>query len=147
MAPEAPYKRKQYLVDRKYQLGFVTRVFMVVLIVAVISSLVSTGLLWTNLYRASLDSQAPLIAALMAIAITLLVELLLAIPIVFFLGVQQSHRIVGPMNRIKRTLEAIGAGDFSQRITLRQGDALEDLAKSLNQMAASLQQRYPGSPH
>ncbi len=146
MTIEAPYKRKQYLVDRKYQLRFVTRVFMVVLIVAVASSLVSTGLLWTNLYRPSLDSQAPLIAALMAITITLLVELLLAIPIVFLLGVQQSHRIVGPINRIKRLLEAIGAGDFSKQITLRQGDALEDLAKSINQMAASLQQRYPKSP-
>ena len=146
MEPERPYKRKQYLVDRGYQLRFVTRVFMAVLAVAVVSSLVSTTLLWLNMYRADLESQTPLIASLIAVATTLLIELLLAIPIVFFLGIRQSHRIVGPMNRLKRTLEAIGTGDFSQRITLRQGDALEDLAKSINQMVESLAQRFPRSP-
>ena len=146
MEPERPYKRKQYLVDRGYQLRFVTRVFMVVLAVAVTSSLISTSLLWLNMYRPDLESQTPLIASLIAVATTLLIELLLAIPIVFFLGIRQSHRIVGPMNRLKRTLEAIGTGDFSQRITLRQGDALEDLAKSINQLAESLGQRFPRSP-
>lgn len=146
MEPERPYKRKQYLVDRGYQLRFVTRVFMVVLTVAVVSSLISTALLWTNMYRPDLESQTPLIASLIAVATTLLIELLLAIPVVFFLGIRQSHRIVGPMNRLKRTLEAIGTGDFSQRITLRQGDALEDLAKSINQMAEGLGQRFPRSP-
>lgn len=146
MDGQRPYKRKQYLVDRAYQLRFVTRVFMAVLAVAVASSLISTALLWTNMYRPDLDTQTPLIASLIAVASTLLIELLLAIPIVFFLGIRQSHRIVGPMNRLKRTLEAIGAGDFSVRITLRQGDALEDLAKSINQMAEGLQQRFPKPP-
>ena len=146
MTPEYPYRRKQYLVDRGYQLRFVTRVFMVVLAVAVTSSLISTFLLWTNMYRPELEPHTSMIASLIAVATTLLIELLLAIPIVFFLGIRQSHRIVGPMNRIKRILEAIGAGDFSQRITLRQGDALEDLAKSINQMAESLAQRFPRAP-
>lgn len=141
-----PYKRKQYLVDRSYQLQFVTRVFMVVLAVAVVSSLLSIGLMWFNMYRPDLESHTPLIASFIAVATTLLIELLLAIPIVFYLGIRQSHRIVGPMNRIKRTLEAIGQGDFTQRISLRQGDALEELAKSISQMAESLQHRFPQQP-
>ena len=146
MNAELPYRRKQYLVDRAYQLRFVTRVFVVVLIVAVVSSLISTSLLWTNMYRADLEQQATLIAALIAVATTLLVELLISIPLVYFLGIRQSHRVVGPVNRIKRVLEAIGAGDFSQRIVLRRGDALEGLAKSINEMADSLQRRSPRSP-
>ena len=146
MSTDLPYRRKQYLVDRGYQLRFVTRVFVVVLIVAVVSSLISTGLLWTNMYRADLEQQATLIAALIAVATTLLVELLIAIPLVYFLGIRQSHRVVGPVNRIKRIFEAIGTGDFSQRITVRRGDALEDLAKAINEMADRLQQRYPRAP-
>ena len=138
-------QRKQYLVDRAYQMRFVTRVFSAVLAVAVISSLLSTSLLWMNMYRPELGSNTLLVACLVAIAVTLLVELLLAIPVVFYLGIQQSHRIVGPMNRIKHVLEAMGTGDFSQRITLRQGDALEDLAKAINQMADRLQQHPPRS--
>ena len=142
MAPEGPYKRKQYLVDRDYQLRFVTRMFMIVLAVAAVSSLIATGLLWRYMYQPDLPQQT-LIYCFIAVALTLLVELLISIPIVLFVGIRQSHRIVGPMSRIKRTLEAIGAGDFSQRITLRQGDALQDLAKSINQMTEALQRRTP----
>ena len=136
-----PYKRTQYLIDTGYQLRFVTRLFMAVLGVAAASALVSSCLLWKNL---SIPEQGPntlLVTSLIAVATTLLIELLLAIPIIFFLGIRQSHRVVGPINRLKRTLEAIGSGDFSQRITLRQGDVLEDLAKSINQMAESLEAR------
>jgi methyl-accepting chemotaxis protein len=140
------YKRRQYLVDPAYQLRFVTRIFMVVMAVAVTSSLLASALLWNNLFSPDLQRQTSIVTALIAVATTLLVELLLAIPLVFYLGIHQSHRIVGPMNRLKRTLEAIGNGDFSQRITLRKGDLLEDLAQSINQMAEHLQQRTAPPP-
>jgi len=139
---EQKFVRKQYLVDRGYQLRFVTRIFAAVLAVAVISSLIATGLLWGTMYQpVETGMQVHLTVALIAIAVTLLIELLLSIPIVFFLGIRQSHRIVGPMNRIKKILESYSNGDFSQRIVLREGDALEDLAKALNAMADRLQQR------
>ena len=143
MANGTPYKRKQYLVDRAYQLRFVTRLFLIILLVATASALVSSILVWRNTYTPGQTSQEVFIVALVAISSTLLIELLLAIPLIFVLGIRQSHRIVGPMNRIKQTLEAIGQGDFSKRITLRQGDALEDLANAINQMAERLQQRFP----
>ena len=143
MTPERPYRRRQYLVDRRYQLQFVSRIFMLVLLVAVISLILSSVLLWRNMYQPELQSQTPLVAALVASATTMLVELLVAIPLVFFLSIRQSHRIVGPINRLQRLLEAVGNGDFSQRITLRHGDALEDLAKSINQMVQNLEQRFP----
>jgi methyl-accepting chemotaxis protein len=148
MPPQSPYKRRQYIVDWSYQLRFVTRLFMVVLAVAVASSLISSGMMWRHLYSPNLESQTSLIIGFSAVATTLLIELLLAIPLIFFLGIRQSHRIIGPMNRIKKMLEAIGNGDFSQRLTLRQGDVLEDVAKSINQMAETLQQRFPppGTP-
>ena len=145
MSPEPPYKRKQYLVDRDYQLRFVTRLFMAVLAVAAVSSLIATGLLSVSMYSPDLPQQT-VIYCFVSIALTLLVELLISIPVIWVLGIRQSHRIVGPMNRLKRMLEAIGTGDFSQRIALRKGDALEDLAKSLNQMCEALQRRYPRPP-
>ena len=141
MSPEPPYKRKQYLVDRNYQLRFVTRLFMAVLAVAAVSSLIATGLLSASMYQPDLPQQT-LVYCFVSIALTLLVELLISIPVIWVLGIRQSHRIVGPMNRLKKMIEAIGNGDFSQRITLRHGDALEDLAKSLNAMTESLQKRH-----
>ncbi len=146
MESHPPYKRTQYLVDRPYQLRFVTRVFMAVLLVAVVSTLISVGLLRLTMYEPDVESKAPLIAASLAIAITLLIELLLAIPIIFVFGIRQSHRIVGPMDRVKRALQAIGNGDFSQRLVLREGDALLDLSNVINKMAEDLSRRYPRSP-
>src|SRR3989338_4264453 len=146
MGSELPYRRTQYLVDRGYQLRFVTRVFVVVLVVAVVSALISTGLLWMNMYRPDLEQSTTLVAALIAVATTLLIELLISIPLVYFLGIRQSHRVVGPVNRMKRVLEAIGAGDFSQRIIVRRGDALEDVAKTINEMAERLGKRSPRTP-
>jgi len=140
---ERPNQRKELLSDRTYQLRFATRVFATVFAVALISSLISSNLLWLNMYRPELGPNTVLIGALMAVASTLAIELILSIPLVFFLSIRQSHRIVGPMNRLKQTLEAIGRGDFSQRITIRHDDALEDLANTINRMAENLQQRSP----
>ena len=142
MAGGPTFKRRQYLVDRKYQLRFVTRIFMAVLAIGALACLVSSALLWQNLYVSHQEtSPALMMSALIAVSLTLLVELLISIPIIFILGIRQSHRVVGPMKRIARALEAIGSGDFSQRITLREGDALEDLAQAINRMAENLQRR------
>jgi len=80
------------------------------------------------------------------VTIALGIELLIGSIIVWVVGIRQSHRVVGPMTRLTRMLEAIGQGDFSQRITLRKGDALEDLARTINRMAENLERRFPRSP-
>ena len=146
MSQPPTYKRTIYLVDRAYQLRFVTRLFMGVLGIAVASSLIASGLLWQQLYTPELGTTGPLVTGLVAVSATLLVELLLSIPLIFYVGIRQSHRVVGPMKRMKAALEAIGRGDFSQRLVLRQGDTLEDLAESINKMAEALQQRQSGAP-
>ena len=143
MHPQQP--RKQYLVNVGYQLRFVTRSLVVVFMVAISSALLVSALLWVNMRHPEEEFSFTLSASLIAVALTLLVELLLAIPLVFVLGIRQSHRIVGPLKRMTRTLESIGRGDFSQRLRLRKGDVLEDLAASINQMAEQLHQRFPPS--
>lgn len=145
MDPKPQFKRRQYIVDPAYQLQFVTRVFLMVLAVAVSGSFIATVLVWRMMYQPELGTQTNLIVAIEAVAMTLLAELFLALPLVFFMSIRQSHRIVGPINRIKRCLADISAGDFSQRIYLRKGDALEDLAKSINAMAEELQRRFHGA--
>lgn len=135
------FKRRQYLVDPQYQLRFATRVLGVLFLIAVLAAAAASFILWYNLYENSLYDQTTLIASLSAIACTILVELIIAIPIVFFLGIRHTHRVVGPITRIKATLEAIGNGDYSKRIHLRDSDVLIDVAKSINTMAETLQKR------
>jgi len=141
MTDDLPYQRKQVLVDRRYQLRFVTRVFLSVMGVAVASCLVASAIVWRVLYLPSKAATAVAVISLVAISAVLLIELLLAIPLIFILGIRQTHRLVGPMGRITQALDVIGRGDFSQRIVLRKGDALEDLANTINRMAEQLEAR------
>ncbi len=143
--PEA-YQRKQYLVDRVYQLRFVRQLLALLCAIVIGSSLLTTALVGLSLNQPDLNTDAPFIAAVVAVTIALGIELLIGSIIVWVVGIRQSHRVVGPMTRLTRMLEAIGQGDFSQRITLRKGDALEDLARTINRMAENLERRFPRSP-
>jgi nitrogen fixation/metabolism regulation signal transduction histidine kinase len=147
MADAQPvYRRRQFLVDRPYQLRFVTRLFVILFMIAMASALIAMAILWKNMYRPELERQTYSVAAFLGMAVILLIELLVAIPIVYYLGIRQSHQVVGPLNRMKKAVEAIGQGDFSPRLILRRGDVLIDLAQTINRMAENLQKRYPKSP-
>ena len=145
MADQETFVRKQYLVDRSYQLRFVARLLVVIFMIAMGSSLIASAILWKSMYSADLEQQAHIVSGLVGISMTLLIELLLSISILYYLGIRQTHRVVGPLKRLTKTLEAIGQGDFTQRINLRKGDVLEDLAQTINQMADTLQKRFPPS--
>lgn len=57
-----------------------------------------------------------------------------------FQSVVMTHRVVGPIYRLKVAIAALKAGDFAHRVTLRQHDRFKDFAEALNGLAAGLQQ-------
>ncbi len=52
-----------------------------------------------------------------------------------------SHRIAGPLYRFEQTAQAIGNGDLSGAVRLRDGDELQDLARSMGGMVTGLRAR------
>ncbi len=52
-----------------------------------------------------------------------------------------SHKIAGPLYRLERAAEAMGQGDLSQRIHLRDGDELQAFAKSMDLAVAELRRQ------
>lgn len=52
-----------------------------------------------------------------------------------------SHRIAGPLYRFERTAQAIGNGDLSGEVRLRDGDELQDFARSMGGMVSDLRAR------
>jgi methyl-accepting chemotaxis protein len=144
MEKTAPsYKRRQYLVDRVYQLRFVQQLLTVIALMMVASFLAACSILWSHYGTDSLGPDSCLPDALIGIALSHAVSLMILTPILYFFGIRQTHRVVGPLNRMKQTLTAIGNGDFSQRIILRKGDVLIDFAENINRMAEALQARFP----
>ncbi len=64
--------------------------------------------------------------------------LLLAFVLLIVHSVVVSHRISGPLYRIRTVLKSVGEGDLSRRITLRSNDYMEKEAHTLNDMIGSL---------
>ena len=52
-----------------------------------------------------------------------------------------THRVAGPSYRLCRILERVAAGDLSQRVRLRKGDYLQDVAASTDAMIRQMNAR------
>jgi signal transduction histidine kinase/CheY-like chemotaxis protein len=59
-----------------------------------------------------------------------------------FAGVFLVRRMIGPIQALRAGAERIGSGDLAQRIEIKTGDELEDLADQFNIMAGRLQDSY-----
>ena len=71
-----------------------------------------------------------LLLILASLALTMLVSIMLV------------RRMVSPIRTLQKGAALIGGGQFAQRIEVRTGDELEDLADSFNRMAKHLQKSY-----
>lgn len=58
---------------------------------------------------------------------------------VSFHSVLTTHRLLGPVYRLKVAMAALREGDLGYRVTLRRNDRLKDLADSFNELAAHLE--------
>jgi len=56
-------------------------------------------------------------------------------------AVKFSHRIVGPLVRIRRAINAVTAGEAVDPVNLRNHDFLQEIKDELNNMLTSLEQR------
>jgi nitrogen fixation/metabolism regulation signal transduction histidine kinase len=83
--------------------------------------------------RAEVERQQKRMTLILAVGSASLVLVLLV------LGIFITHRIVGPVYRIKRLLRQVGTARFSVKQRLRKGDELEDLFETFVQMAHSLE--------
>lgn len=73
-------------------------------------------------------------------AITLIGASVLLVVLLGFAGIVITHRVVGPVFKLKRLLRQVGSGKLEIRERLRKGDELEDLFETFLQMTGSLQQ-------
>jgi methyl-accepting chemotaxis protein len=69
------------------------------------------------------------------------IVLLFLVPVLAWDTIRMSHRLVGPLVRFRKTMEAIADGEPVRPIKLRDGDYLTDLRDEFNRMLESLQKR------
>ena len=86
------------------------------------------------------EAYASLYQALQRLAIVLLGASILAV----LAGIFLARRMIVPIQALRAGAERIGAGDFTQHISIKTGDEFEGLAHQFNDMGARLQESYSG---
>lgn len=145
-SPKGPTKRRRFVVQPRYQVQFA--VLLVIFQFNV--GIVYQGIMQMRIR--SLAEDAPSMAAFLQLnlwneALPWMLVVSAAISVfVYLIGLFFSNTIVGPLPRLRAALHQITAGDYSPRLRFRPGDALEDLAQDVNELAASLDARYGDAP-
>lgn len=79
---------------------------------------------------------------LVSLLISVLSVVLIFCLFLIYISVQLSHRIVGPMVALKRSLEKIGEGQFEEaRLSFREKDEFQELAEVVNRVAGDLEKK------
>jgi len=141
MTTARSYRRRTVIVDRTFQFRFVG-VLLALLFVLTFGALVSVYLaLWYTLYTFELLNDSVTVSLFTTVGLMVALELLLIGPFVAWMGILLTHRVSGPLVRIQAALSQMREGQFDVHLTLRKGDALVELAESVNRLAASLRDR------
>ncbi len=134
------FKRRQYIVAKKFQLKYTS---LILLLMFVTAGFCSYAIYYTTMILfgeklASVYPQGQLVSIVKTVNFRIFMSMILISPLVGALGIYLSHKIAGPIYRIEKFLGTMGTGDFSTRITLRKGDELVSLAGAINRLVDSL---------
>jgi len=123
-------QRSTLIVDKEFQ-------YKLVVPIAITAVLSANSVLLTIIFLLGSDIVVRLQTFLWAVA---LIEVVLIIVALYY-GVKASHRIAGPVHRLKKILRQIADGDLTVRVIQRKHDHLQDLTKEINIAVATLESR------
>lgn len=138
-----PKRRTRYLVQRRFQLKYAGWLLVVCALVGWLAgaTVYVTAMQQLGSRIEQIYPQSRAVSIFQTTQWTLARNLLWLIPVLLVVSVGMSHKIAGPLVRIKRMVDEVGAGDVPSPITLRKRDELQDLAASLNAMGERLRSR------
>jgi methyl-accepting chemotaxis protein len=145
MSEPRTYKRRVYFIEKKFQTRFILKFSALVCLAGLLTIGVlyllcaqSTTVSIVNsrvMVRSTADFLLPLLIQTVAI-VTVLVGLATVVVTLFV-----SHKIVGPLYRLKKVIQALAEGDFSSGFRIRHPDQMQDLADNFNLMIQKLRQQ------
>lgn len=135
------YRRRRYLIKKGFQLKYVGVILGVMFLGAVISgySIYYNAWLLLGEKLANVYPQGRLMHIFRSVNIRLAVNLFFVSIFCASVGIFISHRIAGPIYRIKKFLDDVTNGDYSQRLKLRKHDELKDVAEAMNKLVDKLE--------
>ncbi len=141
MRPAGKLKRRQWVTEPDYQWKVTYLIVGLLLFFMALGLALVSHAVWFTLKALDAWDDMFFLAVFGRVAWMISIETLIAIPIVVAFGIFVTHKVVGPLNRIKIALDEMGRGNTNVRLKLRDGDVLIDLAEGINRLASSLQRR------
>ena len=77
---------------------------------------------------------------------SLLVTILLLVPLTMIVGITSSHRVVGPLYRIRQYLTQLKAGEKPAPCKVRENDELQDFCELVNAVTEPLRRAEGATP-
>ncbi len=131
-------RRRNYFIDKSFQFKFIIKFCTLIIIASLMTGFLiyyfnqkSTTVAFENL-KVVVKSTSSFILPIM-LQILLIVTLLVSIGTIF-VALFTSHKIAGPLYRLKAALEKIKNGDFSTPIQIRTKDQLQKIVSEFDDM-------------
>jgi methyl-accepting chemotaxis protein len=133
------FRRRHFFIDKQLQTKYILLTIIVLLIYsAVFALLIFLPYILPIHFNAPLAERAEAARILLSLHRSVWPALLVVIPVLGVLSIFITHKIVGPVYRLKQSLRELTAGNLETRVVLRKGDDLQELADHVNQLAETL---------
>ncbi len=122
--------------------GYLTRFMLLLICIFLVGTAVSSAYLYLDLYRPLGTHYSAILSIVTELRETLIVRTLKITVIsclfiisgIAVIGILYTHRIAGPLHRIKLYAKMVKEGRLDTEINFRQKDAIHSFAESLNKM-------------
>jgi methyl-accepting chemotaxis protein len=137
-------QRRNYIVHRKFQFRMLGLLLMLVFAATLFTTLINHYFFLSSIVNFIEEYERPPTGSELIIASTkpLLVILPVAFLVLAVVCIFVSHRIAGPLYRLKMFMEKVQNGDYTVKLRFRKGDAIHDVADSFNQMVEGIKQNF-----
>ncbi len=139
-------KRRNYFIDKKFQSDFIVKFCIVVIIASVIIGFL-IAYFSKNFTTVAIENTRVLVKTaadfmLPVIIITIIIVNFFTAIAVIALTMFTSHKIAGPLYRLKREIQHLQKGNLNANFKIRKTDQLQDFASALSDLSDMLRDRY-----
>lgn len=135
------YKRRRFFIDKQFQ----TKYILLVIFMLLLYTLLFVGFLFIPqllpfIFSSPLEEQAKAAEILLLYHKNVWPAVFIVIPLFGFFSIFITHKIAGPVYRLKTRLQQMTEWDLDTKVTLRKGDDLQELADYVNILSVELKE-------
>lgn len=137
-------RRRIYFIEKGFQARFILK-FCILIVLGTVLTGIILYLFSTRSATVSFENTRAVVKTTADFILPILIQTIVVVTIIvgvatIILTLFISHKIGGPLYRIKREMKTIAAGDLRSDFHIRKSDQLQELASGLDNMIKSLRQ-------